>query len=467
VSEEKYLFILNEHNYIDSEKGYKMSEKYDLIVVGAGPAGLMASIVTAEAGLKVLLIERKKNVSKITRSCCAQWITEPMTHGESLSVEGNRVVFPKNDFAIEYTGEHIPLTHYIRFSPGGMKLLFSNESDPVSVLFDKEALLKDLLGQADSQGVKSLTGTLCTDALEEEERVSVKLRSKDGDKTEHGRYLILADGVNSMLGSKLGFHKERALFGQMQTLSYLFENVECPHRAFMGFMGSGHLNGALGSIYMHPKPGFGEERTDVFEITIGSPVGDAIPLEDKMHYFTQEGHFAGWFQHAKRMHTSSAVLEFRTPLLTPAKGRILVAGDAASFIETYVQGALIYGRGAAKAVIGKIEEGKDFSEYINHWRNTFGYNQPGEIEKATNAYGITMFSDEELDYIFSFTDSEKHTGYINEFYDFERVRDVFFNHLGTMKKEKPDLAEKLESHFNFQKSTIEDSLQMTSIKDSK
>jgi len=117
--------------------------------------------------------------------------------------------------------------------------------------------------------------------------------------------------------------------------------------------------------------------------------------------------------------------------------------------------------------IGPIEEGKDFSEYINHWRNTFGYNQPGEIEKATNAYGITMFSDEELDYIFSFTDSKQHTGYINEFNDFERVKEVFFSHLDTIKKEKPDLAEKLESHFNFQTSTIEDSLQMTSVKDRK
>jgi hypothetical protein len=230
----------------------------------------------------------------------------------------------------------------------------------------------------------------------------------------------------------------------------------------MGFMGSGHLNGALGSIYMHPKPGFGEDRTDVYEITIGSPVGDALPLKDKMDYMTQEGRFSGWFKNAKLLHTTSAVLEFRTPLRTPAKGRILVAGDSASFIETYVQGALIYGRTAAKAVIGQIEEGKDFSEYINHWMSTFGYNQPGEIEKATNAYGITMFSNEELDYVFSFTDNEVNPGFINEFNDFERVRDAFFKHMDVMKKEKPDIAAKLENHFNYQKTNVEESLQITS-----
>ena len=37
-----------------------MAERYDLIVVGAGPAGLMASVVAAEEGLRVLLVERKK-----------------------------------------------------------------------------------------------------------------------------------------------------------------------------------------------------------------------------------------------------------------------------------------------------------------------------------------------------------------------------------------------------------------------
>ena len=34
--------------------------KYDLIVVGGGPAGVMATKTAAEDGLKVLLIERKR-----------------------------------------------------------------------------------------------------------------------------------------------------------------------------------------------------------------------------------------------------------------------------------------------------------------------------------------------------------------------------------------------------------------------
>jgi len=43
--------------------------EYDVIVVGGGPAGLMAARTAAEDGLKVLLIERKKEVTEVKRLC--------------------------------------------------------------------------------------------------------------------------------------------------------------------------------------------------------------------------------------------------------------------------------------------------------------------------------------------------------------------------------------------------------------
>jgi len=44
-------------------------KKYDLIVVGGGPAGLMAAKTAAEDGLKVVLIERKGNITETNRAC--------------------------------------------------------------------------------------------------------------------------------------------------------------------------------------------------------------------------------------------------------------------------------------------------------------------------------------------------------------------------------------------------------------
>lgn len=40
-----------------------MKPKYDVAIIGAGPAGLMAAITAAREGLTVLLVERKADIS--------------------------------------------------------------------------------------------------------------------------------------------------------------------------------------------------------------------------------------------------------------------------------------------------------------------------------------------------------------------------------------------------------------------
>jgi len=49
---------------------------YDVAIVGAGPGGLIAAKTAAENGLKVVLIEKRKDISQITRACCEQFIMD-------------------------------------------------------------------------------------------------------------------------------------------------------------------------------------------------------------------------------------------------------------------------------------------------------------------------------------------------------------------------------------------------------
>ncbi len=52
-----------------------MATKYDVIIVGAGPAGLMAAKTAGENGLKVALIERKEIITDINRACSMMVVT--------------------------------------------------------------------------------------------------------------------------------------------------------------------------------------------------------------------------------------------------------------------------------------------------------------------------------------------------------------------------------------------------------
>ncbi|MCX5886377.1 MAG: NAD(P)/FAD-dependent oxidoreductase [Proteobacteria bacterium] len=54
-----------------------MTYDYDIVVVGAGPAGLMTAKTASEEGLKVLLFDAKEDLVKVKRSCCANLINEP------------------------------------------------------------------------------------------------------------------------------------------------------------------------------------------------------------------------------------------------------------------------------------------------------------------------------------------------------------------------------------------------------
>ena len=52
-----------------------MKSGYDLIIIGAGPAGLTAAKVAAENGLTVALLERKDTPHEILRMCGMMLVT--------------------------------------------------------------------------------------------------------------------------------------------------------------------------------------------------------------------------------------------------------------------------------------------------------------------------------------------------------------------------------------------------------
>ena len=110
---------------------------YDLAVVGAGPAGLMAAKTAAEQGLNVVLLEKRPQISEITRACCEQFIMDENYSGDTLRIESDKVVFTENGFAVDYDGPKYEVTDKYYVSPSGRTIHFAHaDRKPIVVKFD-------------------------------------------------------------------------------------------------------------------------------------------------------------------------------------------------------------------------------------------------------------------------------------------------------------------------------------------
>ena len=177
--------------------------KYDLIVVGGGPAGLMAAKTAAEDGLKVALIERRKDITAPTRRndnplSYFNFLT-PEVYMEPIMVEvgtGVRQVensrpkakaklsFIVPGFSIDYTGPLVFYYNYINVSPAGYQV-YGMKDELWGFYFSREVLLADLLSSVEKAGAEVLTETLAIGAENTKDGVLVRVRGSSGEQL-HG-----------------------------------------------------------------------------------------------------------------------------------------------------------------------------------------------------------------------------------------------------------------------------------------
>ncbi len=433
-----------------------MQADYDVVVVGAGPAGLMVAKETAGTGLKVLMIDQKEDIPRVGRTCCSALILEPGTHGETVTAEDGRFIFKKNGFSVAHSGSLIPLEQYVKISPGRVPFVVVHKGGHIGISYDKDVLLADLLKEVEKSGAEVQGGVQAIAVENEKDRARVTLRRKEKEWEVTGRTVAAADGVNSRMVESLGLNRERTFFATFNVASYHLEGVECPYPpAWISFVGSGHTNDRGGQLYMLPKPPF-EGGAPLHEISCGSPATGSA--KETLDWFLAEGPVASWFKRSKVVHVRAACLNFRTPIVEPVAGRVVVVGDAAAFIETYNQGAMLYGFQAARAIIEDLASGTGFQGYVDHWKRTFGYNQPGMIERASQGFGLHVLEDEELDYLFSLTKDDVIEGYVNEFSDPDLTMNALMAHIEQIRQERPDLAKKLEG---FTQVSIQEAFQIS------
>jgi len=198
-----------------------MPEKFDVIVVGAGPAGSSAAYTLAKAGLNVILFERgeypgSKNVmgGVLYRHQLQEIIPDFINDAplERPVVEQRFwMLDEKSAFQMGYKGLEWAEAPYNNFTVFRAK-------------FDRW-----FANKAVEQGALLINETVVVEPIVEDGRViGVRTDRPDGDV--YADIVILADGVNSLLAKQLGFHKElkpeEVALAAMQVIELPAEKIE-------------------------------------------------------------------------------------------------------------------------------------------------------------------------------------------------------------------------------------------------
>jgi digeranylgeranylglycerophospholipid reductase len=163
-----------------------MKNEYDVIVVGAGPAGSMAARFAAEQGVSVLMLEKDRDVGY------------PVRCGEAISKAGVEEFIPSDDKWIAAR-----ISKFSFNAPDGNEVMV--DFGDAGYVLERRIFDYELARTAAEAGAEIITRAYVNDLLLENGKVNgVKYEHNGEQKEIKAKVIIAADGVESRVGRRAG-----------------------------------------------------------------------------------------------------------------------------------------------------------------------------------------------------------------------------------------------------------------------
>ena len=291
---------------------------YDVVVIGAGPAGSMAAKEIASKGFSVLLIDMKKEIGKPVQ--CAEAITEYALENVDLTptrewikqkVKGVKILLPENH-------------HFYSTMPGLSidRHLFdqwiANMATDAGSELELHTIMKDIQGKERQWEVKTSKGTF------------------------KSKIIIGADGAPSKTARLLGLLKKREY---IKALQYKFNknDIEFPVSDWLCMTMDEKFNGGYGWVF---------PRENEYNVGIGGPNGNIQLLND----YCKSLHF----NIDKKKKFNAGLIPQYFQFTSRVKNGAVIVGDAAGMTNPVTGGgihpALYSGKAAGKNIADALEK---------------------------------------------------------------------------------------------------------------
>jgi geranylgeranyl reductase family protein len=291
-----------------------MNRKYDVIIVGSGPAGGTAAFYLGEAGKRVLVIEKE---SLPRYKTCGGAVSTRMLEQFPFSFE---TVIQSKVKAISYGLREATVT--IPLPDRSLSMVMRAEFDEYLLKHARADVRQGETVRAVDEGIEAVT-----------------VETSKGERIQ-GEYLIAADGANSIVARSLGLRRRKVIAGAIEieaaVPAEIFDRFADRPLLIFGEIGVGylwvfpkldHLSVGIGAL--HPRPG---ELQSVLARVMNRY---GIPISGQL----QKGHPLPIYTRGEQISTA----------------RSLLTGDAAGLVDPFtgegIRFAIKSGRMAAESIL--------------------------------------------------------------------------------------------------------------------
>jgi digeranylgeranylglycerophospholipid reductase len=331
-----------------------MKSRYDVLIIGGGPAGALAGKTAAEKGLSALIVEKRPAIGAPVR--CAEGIGKEALH-EFIDPDPRWI-------SAEMTGATI-------VAPDGfvMNLGSAMAGSKVGYVLDRKIFDRELVWKATEAGCDvAVKSRAAAPILEKGVVKGAKIEYAGKTTDVRADVVIAADGVESKFSRWCGIDTTVPVREIMSSVQYVMTDIDIDEEATVFYLGNEVA--PEGYLWVFPK---GKRSANVGIGISGRKSGEGHRAKDYLDRFVRKT-----FPDGKTIEYIPGGVSVCRPLECTVADGLVITGDAARVVDPLTGGgiynAMYTGRLAAEVAAACIGKGdvskKALMIYDRSWRES-------------------------------------------------------------------------------------------------